>query len=108
MPATGTGGQAGMRDALESDNDRMILELEQKVSMLKHATQGIHDEVQTDNRMLSGMATDFDRTGGLMSGAMQRLDGLVRYGGGSGHMCKLIMFVVALFLVLWFLSGRRS
>lgn len=86
----------------------MILELEQKVSMLKHATQGIHDEVQTDNRMLSGMATDFDRTGGLMSGAMQRLDGLVRYGGGSGHMCKLIMFVVALFLVLWFLSGRRS
>jgi hypothetical protein len=33
----------------------LISELEKKVSALKHATQGIHDEVEADNKMLGGM-----------------------------------------------------
>lgn len=73
---------------------------------MKHATLSIHDEVQADNRMLSGMSVDFDKTGALMSGTMKRLEGLVRYGGGSSHMCKLIAFVIALFFGLWLLVGR--
>jgi hypothetical protein len=36
---------------------RLIGELEKKVSMLKHATISIHDEVQADNKMLSGMVS---------------------------------------------------
>ena len=43
-----------------------------------------------------------------MSGTMDRLKGLVQYSGGSGHMCKLVLFVVALFLVLWFVIGRTT
>ena len=35
----------------------MIAELELKVTSLKHATQGIHDEVEADNRILSGMVS---------------------------------------------------
>lgn len=50
--------------------------------------------------------TDFDRTGSLMTGTLARLDGLVRNAGGSSHMCRLVLFVVALFLALWFLVGR--
>jgi hypothetical protein len=49
---------------------------------------------------------DFDKTGALMSGTMKRLEGLVKYGGGSSHMCKLILFVIALFFGLWLLVGK--
>jgi blocked-early-in-transport protein 1 len=52
-------------------------------------------------------SVDFDKTGGLMTGTMRRLEGLVKYGGGSGHMCKLVLFIIALFFLLWFLVGRR-
>ena len=52
-------------------------------------------------------ADDFDRTGGLMGGTIARLDGLVKYAGGSGHMCRLIVFVVAAFVALYWLVGRR-
>jgi hypothetical protein len=44
---------------------------------------------------------DFDRTGGLMSGALARIDGLVRGPGRSNHMCYLVLFMVAVFLLLW-------
>lgn len=94
------------QDALESDNDRLIAELEQKTSALRHATQSIHDEVQADNAILNGMGADFERTGGLMAGTLSRLDGLVRSAGGSPHMCRLVLFIVALFLGLYFLLGR--
>jgi len=50
---------------------------------------------------------DFDRTGGLMGGTLQRLDGLVKAAGGSPHMCRLIFFVVLAFLLLYFLLGKR-
>lgn len=42
-----------------------------------------------------------------MTGALQRLDGLVRGGGGQGYMCTVVMFAVLLFLVLWWLLGKR-
>lgn len=50
---------------------------------------------------------DFDRTGGLMGGTLARLDGLVKSAGGSGHVCKLIGFVVVVFLLLYWLLARK-
>lgn len=47
--------ESGAKDALEEDNNRLVAELEGKVSVLKHATQFIHDEVSEQNRLLSGM-----------------------------------------------------
>ncbi len=47
--------EATTKHALEEDNDRLVADLENKVSALKMATQGIHDEVNEHNRMLSGM-----------------------------------------------------
>lgn len=103
--ASAADGAAG---ALEEDNDRLVLELERKVSALKHATQGIHDEVADQNRLLAGMGVDFDRAGGLMAGTLARLDGLVRGGRGSqGYVCTVAMFATALFFVMWWLITRR-
>lgn len=97
-----------MRHVLEDDNDRLIAELEQKVSILHGATAGIHDEVTSQNRMLGGMADDFGRADSLMSGTLKRLDVLVTNAGGSSHMCLIVGFMVALMLLLWWLYGRKQ
>ena len=58
LPGAGTGlhGRAGaLTTAIEEENASMLDELERKVSVLRGATQGIHDEVSSQNRMLSGM-----------------------------------------------------
>ena len=97
----------GAAAALEEDNERLASELERKVAALRHATQGIHDEVSEHNRMLGGMSTDFDRAGSLMGGALQRLDGLLRGGGTQGHLCSLALFMAAVCLLLYWLVLRR-
>ncbi len=140
MPAVpGGAGAAAAQDALESDNDRLLAELEARAGALKQATQAIHDEVQTDNVLLTNMvraarlragrsprriqrarrratpslpvrlsrqSADFERTGSLLTGTVARLDGLVRAAGGSPHMCRLVAFIVALFVGLWFVLRK--
>ena len=46
---------SSMQQALEEDNNRLTDDLQAKVTALRFATQGIHDEVSEHNRMLSGM-----------------------------------------------------
>ena len=96
----GGSASSSMQQALEEDNNRLTDDLSQKVSALRYASQSIHDEVSEQNRLLGGMGLDFDKTGGLMGGALQRLDGLLK-AGRQGHMCYLIGFVLTVFLLLW-------
>lgn len=64
--------------------------------------------VRLTRRVLSpAQGIDFDKAGGLMSGTLSRLDGLVRGRGTQGHMCHVIMFAVGLFLLTWWLFTRR-
>lgn len=49
---------------------------------------------------------DFEKTGGLMGGALQRLDGLLK-AGRQGHMCYLIGFALTVFLLLWWVMSKR-
>jgi hypothetical protein len=92
-----------MRDVLEEENDRLTSELEMKVAALKGATQSIHDEVSEQNRILSGMGSDFDKTGGLMGSTLKRLDSMIKIAGGSTHMCTLIGGMVLVLTFLWWL-----
>ena len=59
-------------------------------------------------RPLRRQSADFERTGGLLTGTVARLDGLVRAAGGSPHMCRLIAFIVALFVGLWFIIRKAT
>lgn len=43
-----------------------------------------------------------------MSGTLKKLDGLIKYAGGSSHMCAIIVFVIGVFFVLWWLMGSRK
>ncbi len=36
-----------------------------------------------------------------MTGALSRIDGLLRGGGTQGYMCYLVLFVLATFLAMW-------
>jgi len=51
-------------------------------------------------------SSDFDRTGSLLSGTLQRLDGLLRQGR-QGHMCYMVGFALTVFLLLWFVMSKR-
>ena len=96
-----------MQSTLEEDNNALTADLERKVNALKHASIAIHDEVSDHNRMLGGMSADFDRTAGLMSTALQRVEGLLRGAGGQGHMCYIVGFTLGVFLLIWWLMGKR-
>lgn len=39
-------------ESLERDNDRSVDQLGEKTALLKNLTKGIHEEVETHNRML--------------------------------------------------------
>lgn len=95
------------KNVLETDNDRLVADLERKVGALKAATQGIHDEVSDQNRLLGGMGVDFESAGTMMTTTLRRVEGLLRGGGGQVHICYLVMFTVAVFLLLWWLVGKR-
>lgn len=57
--------------------------------------------------ILQCQGADFDRTSGLMSGALRGIDGLLRGGARQGHMCYLISFALCIFLLLWWMMGKR-
>jgi len=94
-----TGSASG---TLREENDRLTDELERKVASLRQATQGIHDEVGEHNRMLTGMGSDFEKTGLMMATSLQRLDGLLRGGGTQGHLCYLALGMAGVFLFMYF------
>ena len=51
--------------------------------------------------------TDFDSTGGLLSGTMKRLKGLAQ-GGHNNWMCYMILLIVFVFLILFYVIKWRQ
>ena len=86
---------------LEQDNDAEIARLHAKVARIKQVTLDIRDEVGRQNDFLGEANVDMENTRGLMDQTLNNLNKLLA-NGGSGHMCMLITFVVAVFLVLYY------
>ena len=106
-----TGGASGQyaeqtRNLFEEENNAQISALKDQVSALKELTLDINTEVNEQNKFLNNMSSDFDSTEGLLGGTMGKLKHMVDQGG-SKHMCLLIAFVVFVFLVLWFILGKK-
>eukprot|EP01137_Pigoraptor_chileana_P035131 Opistho-2@28717 len=89
----------------EQQNDALVGDLANKVSMLKSLTININDEVREHNKMLDEMQDDFGGVGGLLKGSMNRLSGLMK-AGHNKHMCYLILFVVFVFFVIYYIVRR--
>lgn len=96
-------GSAAYDSHLESENDLQIGALAGKVSALKDISSQISIHIKNDNKLLDEMDTSFDNAGGLLGGTMKRLNS-VATSAGSGNICYLAMFVIAVFLILWRLT----
>eukprot|EP00123_Amoebidium_parasiticum_P012244 comp21218_c0_seq1/m.28857 comp21218_c0_seq1/g.28857 ORF comp21218_c0_seq1/g.28857 comp21218_c0_seq1/m.28857 type:complete len:120 (-) comp21218_c0_seq1:377-736(-) len=85
----------------EQDNDSLILDLHNKVGMLKNLSHGIGDEVRAQNRFLDDMHDDFDKSNNLLTSSMRRLKTLAAKGGGN--FCYLSLFCIFVFFVTYWL-----
>ncbi|CAM6018108.1 unnamed protein product [Sphagnum balticum] len=56
----------------EQDNERGLDTLHDRVNVLKRLTADIHGEVDSQNRLLDGMASAMDASRGIMSGTMNQ------------------------------------
>ncbi|GBG26104.1 BET1-like [Hondaea fermentalgiana] len=94
------------RNMMEEENNRQTDLLGERVSQLKELSIQINGVVNEDNKLLDGMGSTFGQTNQLMNKTLKNLQVMIDKGG-SKHMCYLILFVVAVFLVLYFmLMGR--
>lgn len=106
--AVGAGGGADdvAQRTLERENDAIVDELVDRAQALKSRTQEIHSEIRQHNALLNGMSTEMDSAGSLLEGTLRRLDGLLNAGGGTGHLCVLVGFMVLVFLLVYWLFLR--
>lgn len=103
VPGTSGGGQ---QDVLEAENERLAEELKGKIGALKTLTIDIGNEVRFQDRMLSGIDDDMDRTGGLLGNTMNRVLRLGK-GGHRNHMCYMVAFVFGVLFLLYLVIRWR-
>lgn len=91
----------------ERQNDGQVNLLAERVSALKSITLQIGNEVQDQNRFLGGMTQDFDRTRGLLSSTMGRLQRMMATQD-SRYTCYMMFFVLFVMMVLYWIINSRS
>ena len=99
-------GSAAYESYLQSENDLQINNLAGKVSALKDISIQIGNHIKEDNRLLGDLDNSFDSTGNLLGGTMKRLSRLAQSGGGC-HMTYLAAFVMFVFLLMWWMGGKK-
>merc|ERR1719499_1347221 len=92
---------------MERQNEAQIEDLEGKVSQLRDITSRIGKEVKDSNVFLDMMGIDFDKAGSLLKGTVGHLKTMMQQNNGK-HMCYMLVFVLALFFLMYFLRGISS
>ncbi|PWA58937.1 Target SNARE coiled-coil domain-containing protein [Artemisia annua] len=90
------------RDIDEHENDKSLNSLQDRVVFLKRLTGDIHEEVQSHNRLLDRMGNGMDSARGVMSGTMDRFK-MVFEKKSSRRTCKLVMYFVLAFIIIYYL-----
>lgn len=97
--------QEAAEGLLEQENNEAINQLSSKVDMLKSLSIDIGREAKSQNRFLDEMDNEMGSASNLMSGTMKQLGDMMN-SGGSKHMCYLVVFIFAFFLlVYWMIRG---
>ena len=87
----------------EQQNNALHDALHAKVGVLKSLSIAIGDEVKAQNRMLDEVDGEMVGVGQGMKGVIGRLGGMLSQGG-SKHMCYLVLFICAIFFLVYFLK----
>lgn len=87
---------------MEQQNNDRIDDLSEQVARLKGLTIDIGNEVREQNSLLDQMGEGFSHTGDLLSGSLKKI-GTMLDSAGAKHMCYMVAFTVATFVVLYML-----
>jgi blocked early in transport 1 len=90
-------------EMLEEQNDRLVGALGEKVKRIKEFSQQIHIEIEQSNLLIDDVSQHMGGASGLLDGALNRLK-LISEDVGGRNTLYLALFVVAIFVVLWFLT----
>lgn len=87
---------------METQNDALTARLADKVGILKQLSIDIGIEVKEQNRMLENVDHDMAHSQSLMGKTLASLQTMINTGG-SKHMCYLVLFIFAIFLLVYLL-----
>ncbi|KAI5065079.1 hypothetical protein GOP47_0019774 [Adiantum capillus-veneris] len=86
----------------EHDNERDMDGLQDKVTFLKRLTTDIHEEVESQNKMLDFMGNQMDTSRGMLSGTVDRFKKVFEAKSGRS-MLTVVAGFIAVFLLVYFL-----
>lgn len=87
----------------EHDNDRDMDGLQDKVHVLKRLTADIHEEAESQNRMLDFMGNQMDTSRGMLSATADRFKKVFVAKSGKS-LLTLVAAFITVFLLIYFLS----
>ncbi|XP_055900778.1 BET1-like protein [Biomphalaria glabrata] len=94
-------------EMLDTENQRRVTGLADKVSLLKGIALDIESESKDSNRYIDSMSGDFSSSEGLLSGSMHRLSHMVGSGKNNRKlMCYIVFGLVLLFVVTYYFLSR--
>eukprot|EP00878_Enallax_costatus_P002751 GHUV01002941.1.p2 GENE.GHUV01002941.1~~GHUV01002941.1.p2 ORF type:complete len:108 (+),score=30.98 GHUV01002941.1:451-774(+) len=104
MNSRGRFGQEGAVDpeSLEVQNDQGIDMLSERIGLLKQATHGIRNEVESQHHVLDRMADSMFATGGMLGGARDKFK-MVMNNKQNKQMLTFVGGFAFVLLLLYFL-----
>ncbi|CAL1529587.1 unnamed protein product [Lymnaea stagnalis] len=101
------GASLTSEEMLDSENQRRVTGLADKVSLLKGIALDIELETKDSNRYLDSMGGDFSSSEGLLTGSMHRLSNMVGSGKNNRKlMCYIVLGLVLLFIITYYFISR--
>lgn len=91
---------------IESENDRMTEDLKGKISVLKSLSIDIGNEVKYQDKLLTGLDNEFERSGGFLGKTMNRVIKLSR-GQHNYYVCYLLLFSIMVLFILYLVIKLR-
>mmetsp|Transcript_10521 Transcript_10521/g.14616 ORF Transcript_10521/g.14616 Transcript_10521/m.14616 type:complete len:102 (-) Transcript_10521:350-655(-) len=89
-------------EEMEEQNNALLGQLGNKLHMMKANAKDLGIEIRDQNDRLKDMETPMGDLGGMFKRTMSAM-GQLSKGGGSCHMCYLILFVFVFFLLVKYL-----
>ncbi|KAI8590791.1 hypothetical protein BDZ88DRAFT_413263 [Geranomyces variabilis] len=101
-------GQNDYNDRLlEFQNDDAMDSLHGKISALKNITIEMHDDVSSQNNLLSDMGSTFDSASDKLRGSMRKMTTMISAKHGR-HTWSIVGLSMVLFIVIWFMFSRAG
>ncbi|XP_059150694.1 BET1-like protein [Physella acuta] len=101
------GAPLSSEEMLDSENQRRVSGLADKVSLLRGIALDIEAESKDSNRYIDSMAGDFSSSEGLLTGSMNRLSHMVGSGKNNRKlMCYIVLGLVLLFVITYYFISR--